>query len=175
MKHLRKFNEGLLGIGKNEQLRDGEQARIVIEKYYKVVDEITHSYSSFNMVDFLVEADEFLERMDEHSGYIAGNYFSDTEHIKRDINKLYSISPHVYVCPYWNTRTEKDIESGDVYADTLYIPYIEGVNGKIGESGKMEAILSELEFLNADEISVSTSYNNVSSKSGEDYIRIWWD
>jgi hypothetical protein len=170
MKHLRKFNEGV-----HTQLRNSDEARIIINKYYNVVDEVTTSYSAFSMVNFLVEADDFLQRMSEHDGYIAGNYYRDTDHIREDINKLYSLSPHVYVCPYWSTRTEKDIECGDVYADTLYVPYIEGISGKIGEDGKMQVIMSEFEFLNADEIGVSTSYGNVSSKSGEDYIRIWWD
>lgn len=160
MKYLKKFNESFVG-----QLWEAEDAREVINRYWNVVDEVSSRYSC----DFLVEADDFLEKMSEHDGYIAGNYFSGVDHIRKDISELYTISPHVYIAPFWRTRTEEDIAGGDIYADTIFIPYMEGITG---EDGKV--INSVFSFLNPDELGVTKQYR-MESKSGDAYIRIWWD
>lgn len=167
MKYLKRFDEGVDSF-LGEQIMESDQAREVISKYYTIYDEVKGSYERAP-VDFLVEADEFLEKMSAHDGFIAGNHYNDTNEIISDINNLYTIVPHVYICPFWFTRYEKDIESDDIYADTIYVPYIEDFTGKDGKP-----IKSVFKFLNADELGVTRQYRMV-SKTGKDYIRIWWD
>lgn len=154
MKHLKLFEEF-----KEEQIVNSDDAREVIKKYYTIVDEYGDKW-----VDFLVDADEFLKRLKQHNGFIAGNYFDDLDHVMISMSELYNMVPHFYISPYWFTRNESDIAESDVYSDTIYIPYMEGLTVKDGE-----IISDKLEFLNADEMFI------VTGKSGNKYIRVWWD
>ena len=161
MKHLKLFEEF-----KGDQIVNSDDAREVIKKYYTIVDEYGNDASRFQVgwVDFLVDADEFLKKLKQHNGFIAGNYFDDLDHVMTSISELYNLVPHFYISPYWFTRDESEIAESDVYSDTIYIPYMEGLTGKDGE-----IISGNLEFLNADEMFI------VTGKSGNKYIRIWWD
>jgi hypothetical protein len=154
MKHLKLFEEF-----KGEQIVNSDDAREVIKKYYTIVDEHGNEW-----VDFLIDSDEFLKRMKEHDGFIAGNYFDDLDHVMTSISELYNLVPHFYISPFWFSRNESDISENDVYSDTIYIPCMEGLTVKDGE-----IISGDLEFLNADEMFI------VTGKSGNKYIRIWWD
>lgn len=159
MKHIRKFNES------NNQLIDASDARVVINKYYNVIDEIKLGYG----YDFLVEANSFISNMEENDGFIAGNKFNNIDEIIEIIYELDSICGQVYIAPSWYSRFEEDIKSEDVYSDTIYIPYIEGVTGEDGSP-----MSDKLDFLGADELDTISNYGMV-SKSRKEYIRIWWD
>lgn len=102
--------------------------------------------------------------MMENDGFIAGNYFSDRDHILEVMSELSTMVPDFYIAPFWFTRYEEDIAGKDVYADTIYVPCIEDL------TVKNDKIIKPLfKFLEADELFI------VTGKSGQKYIRIWWD
>jgi len=159
MKYLKTFES------RGRRLNDCAPAKRTLSKVYNIVDDIIlWGRGSDEFYDFIVEFDDFMKYANEHNGSFAGNKFESLEQFKRFVeNSLESvISPLIYVAPFWQSRTISDIvDFKDVYSDTLYVKLLDDITDE-----EIDELFKSLE---ADEIGVKKS------KSGEKYLRIWWD
>lgn len=156
MRHLKTYNESF------SQLDNPDDARVVISKVYNIVDEVELSK---RLVDFIVEIDQFVKYADEYGGSFAGNRFHSLQEFKEFVEDQVDgiVSPLIYVAPFWFTRREVDItEFRDVYSDTIYIKIIT-------PNFSLEEIDQVQKQLGCDECHL------VKSKSGDIYLRVWWD
>ena len=154
-------------LERSESMWKSSQAREAISEIYTIVDEIylDPRRKEDGFVDFLVEMSEFTKYAEDYNGFFAGNRFQTFKEFESFITNYIDgiISPLIYVAPFWMSRTKEDIVNfGDVYSDTIYVKVIDTEPDK-----------EELEEINkvikADEIHLMTS------KSGDKYVRFWWD
>lgn len=148
---------------KNLQLWKSNDARPIISEIYTIIDEVYLGPQNSDPIDFLVSVDQFIQYAIQYDGYFAGNVFQNIGELKHMLEfDTDGISPTVYIAPFWFTRTKADLVNfWDVYSDTIYIKLLYDLSDE--EVDKIK------EKLKADECYM------MEGKSGNLYLRVWWD